>query len=58
MRIVLGSGSRYRAALLRRIVPNFDIDSPDIDETALADETPTLLALRLATEKAIKIAIF
>ena len=56
MRIVLGSGSRYRAALLRRIIPNFDIDSPDIDETALAEETPTLLALRLATEKAIKIA--
>lgn len=56
MRIVLGSGSRYRAALLHRIIPHFDIDSPDIDETALADETPTLLALRLATEKAIKIA--
>ena len=56
MRIVLGSGSRYRAALLRRIVPDFEIDSPDIDETALAGETPTSLALRLASEKAIKIA--
>ncbi|HAW14476.1 MAG TPA: septum formation protein Maf [Cellvibrionales bacterium] len=56
VRIVLGSGSRYRAALLQRIVPDFDIDSPDIDETALADETPTSLALRLASEKAVKIA--
>lgn len=56
MRIVLGSGSRYRAALLHRIIPHFDIDSPDIDETALADETPTSLALRLASEKAVKIA--
>ena len=55
MRIVLGSGSRYRAALLQRIVPNFDTDTPDIDESALANETPTSLALRLATEKAIKI---
>ena len=56
MRIVLGSGSRYRAALLHRIVPHFEIDSPDIDETALAHETPTSLALRLATEKAAKVA--
>ncbi|MBT5293637.1 MAG: septum formation protein Maf [Cellvibrionales bacterium] len=55
MRIVLGSGSRYRAALLHRIVPHFEIDSPDIDETALADESPTSLALRLATEKAAKV---
>ena len=55
MRIVLGSGSRYRAALLQRIIPDFDTDSPDIDETALDNETPTALAFRLATEKAIKI---
>ena len=55
MHIVLGSGSRYRAALLQRIIPNFNTDTPDIDESALASETPTSLALRLATEKAIKI---
>ena len=55
MRIILGSGSRYRAALLQRIVPDFHTDSPDIDETAQPNETATALATRLATEKAIKI---
>ncbi|MDG1937475.1 MAG: Maf family protein [Pseudomonadales bacterium] len=56
MRIVLGSGSRYRAALLHRIMTDFEVDSPDIDETALTNEDPTSLAIRLATEKAHKIA--
>lgn len=56
MRIILGSGSPYRAALLRRIVPNFTVASPDIDESAHANEAPTTLVRRLAQEKANKVA--
>ena len=52
MRIVLGSSSPYRAELLKRIIPNFSIDSPDIDESPAANETGRQLALRLAREKA------
>lgn len=52
MKIVLGSSSIYRAQLLARIVTNFNIDSPSIDETPLADEPPERLAIRLAREKA------
>ena len=52
MRIVLGSSSPYRAELLKRIIPNFSIDSPDIDESPAANETSRQLALRLACEKA------
>ena len=35
---------------------DFEVDSPNIDETALTNEDPTSLAIRLATEKAHKIA--
>ncbi len=56
MQIVLGSGSKYRAELLRRIITNFQQDSPDIDETALPDEAPEALARRLAVQKAEAIA--
>ncbi|MDG1661775.1 MAG: Maf family protein [Pseudomonadales bacterium] len=52
MKIVLGSSSIYRAQLLARILTDFDIDSPSIDETPLADEPPERLAIRLAREKA------
>ena len=56
MRIVLGSSSPYRAELLKRIIPNFSTDSPDIDESPAAIETGRQLALRLACEKAEKVA--
>ena len=52
MRIVLGSSSPYRAELLKRIIPNFSTDLPDIDESPAANETSRQLALRLAREKA------
>ena len=57
MRIVLGSSSPYRAELLKRIIPDFSIDSPAIDETPVANETGRQVALRLACEKAEKVAI-
>ena len=56
MRIVLGSSSRYRAELLRRIIPDFSCDAPVIDESPRTYETGRQLALRLAEEKADKVA--
>ena len=56
MRIVLGSSSPYRALLLKRIITDFDIASPDIDESPLPNEDPTALVLRLAESKAQRIA--
>lgn len=56
MRIVLGSSSPYRALLLKRIITDFDIASPDIDESPLPNEEPTALVLRLAESKAQRIA--
>ena len=56
-RLVLGSTSRYRAELLRRLCPEFEQSAPGTDETALADETPAARALRLAIAKAEAAAI-
>ena len=56
MRIVLGSSSPYQAELLKRIIPNFSTDSPDIDESTAENETGRQLALRLACKKAEKVA--
>lgn len=51
-RIVLGSTSRYRADLLRRLVPDFGQSAPGTDETPLTGEAPAQRALRLAIAKA------
>jgi septum formation protein len=51
-RIVLGSTSRYRAGLLRRIIDEFEQIAPDTDETPLSGETPPARAARLAEAKA------
>jgi len=56
IRVVLASGSPYRAELLRKILPEFDIKSPDIDETPLPNEPALALAQRLAMQKAQHIA--
>ncbi|MDO9224270.1 MAG: nucleoside triphosphate pyrophosphatase [Caulobacter sp.] len=52
-RLVLASASPRRLELLRQvgITPDL-VDPADIDETPRRDETPRLLALRLALEKA------
>ena len=52
LRIVLGSTSRYRAGLLRRIIDDFDQVAPDTDESPLPAETPAARAARLAEAKA------
>ncbi|MEO8998488.1 MAG: Maf family nucleotide pyrophosphatase [Rhodanobacter sp.] len=51
-RIVLGSTSRYRAELLRRLVANFEQSAPGTDEAPLPHEAPAERALRLAIAKA------
>lgn len=51
-KLVLGSSSPFRRELLERLGIPFVMESPDIDERALANETPEDLVLRLAEEKA------
>jgi septum formation protein len=50
--LVLGSTSRYRAELLRRLYPDFEQRAPGTDETPLTGERPRDRALRLAVAKA------
>ena len=54
--IVLGSTSRYRAELLRRLLRDFEQAAPDADESPLPDEAPTARAVRLALAKAESVA--
>ncbi len=54
--LILASTSRYRRQLLERLRLPFDVVSPDVDETALALETPAQLACRLAHAKAQAVA--
>ncbi|HOL37418.1 MAG: septum formation protein Maf [Proteobacteria bacterium] len=55
-RVVLASTSRYRRELLARLRLAFDVVAPEVDETALADETPAAQAGRLALAKARAVA--
>ena len=50
--LILGSTSRYRLALLKRLRLPFDVVAPEVDETPLVAEAPQALALRLALAKA------
>ena len=50
--LILASGSRYRAGLLRRLRVDFEIIPADIDETARTGESGPALARRLSLEKA------
>ncbi len=55
-RLVLGSSSPFRKALLEKLDLSFDCDSPDIDETPLKNESPKDMVARLAKLKAQAIA--
>lgn len=55
-RIVLASSSPYRRALLARIVGDFRVVAPQIDEHARPGETPARMAGRLAEAKARAVA--
>lgn len=54
--LILGSSSKPRQNLLKRLQIPFETTSPDIDETPLANETPDQLVLRLAEAKARKVS--
>ena len=54
--LILASNSSYRAELLRRLGLQFTQAAANIDEAALAGETPPQLALSLARQKAAKLA--
>lgn len=56
MQLILASGSVYRRDLLQRLQLPFSIQSPDVDESPLPNETPEKLAKRLAKAKANAIA--
>lgn len=51
-RLVLASTSSYRIELLRRIVTDFEVCAPAVDEAGQSAETPLMTAVRLAREKA------
>ena len=55
-RLILASTSPYRRELLARLRLPFDVRAPEVDETALPDERPSMLAQRLALAKAEAIA--
>jgi len=50
--VVLASTSRYRRALLERVLPVFEARAPEVDEALLPDERPAERAARLAVLKA------
>ncbi len=52
MKLVLGSTSPFRKALLERLHIDFVCDSPDIDETPLPNEPVEEMVIRLAIAKA------
>ena len=55
-KLVLGSTSPFRQELLSRFKLDFEIDSPDIDETPLDGESPQDYVRRLSLEKARAVA--
>ena len=54
--LILGSTSRYRRELLERLRIPFEVEKPEVDETALPGETPVEIAVRLALAKAYAVA--
>lgn len=56
MKLILASSSKYRRSQLKKLQLEFSCISPNIDETPLAKEKPSDLAMRLARAKANHIA--
>ena len=54
--LVLGSTSPFRKSILEKLNLPFECAKPNIDETALTNETPQALVERLAIEKAKAVA--
>jgi len=55
-KLVLGSTSPFRKALLEKLQLEFSTDKPEIDESREPGETPEQLVARLACEKARTVA--
>ena len=55
MRLILASASPRRRELLRMLVPAFECEAADIDETMLQDELPVDYACRMSSEKAARV---
>ena len=56
-KIILASSSIYRKELLERLIPKFEIISPNIDESLVVGEDAKSTSLRLALLKAEKISL-
>lgn len=54
--LVLGSTSPFRKSILEKLNLTFECAKPNVDETALENETPQALVERLAIEKAKAVA--
>jgi septum formation protein len=54
--VILGSTSTYRRELMKRLRIPFEVQAPDVDESARSDESPLHLAQRLALAKAHAVA--
>ena len=54
--VILGSTSTYRRELMNRLRIPFDVQAPNVDETANSVESPLQLAQRLALVKAHAVA--
>lgn len=55
-KLVLGSTSPFRRAVLEKLGLPFETDAPDVDESPLAEETPEQLVARLSLAKARAVA--
>jgi septum formation protein len=56
-KLILASTSKYRKELLGRLGLAFETISPEVDEAPLANETPELMAIRLAQAKALAVSL-
>ena len=56
MKLVLASTSPFRKTILEKLGVTFEVVSPEVDETALLNETPQQLVERLAIAKAKAVA--
>ena len=56
MSLILASSSPFRKEVLNKLNVDFDVVSPDIDESRKAGETPKQLVYRLSQEKAYEVA--
>ena len=55
--IILASSSVYRKNLLNRLIPEFKIISPEVDESSILGENAKRTASRLALVKAKKVSV-